>query len=134
MPTSRVCFSPKTQEKGCVFFPSKCKIKGVFLSRECKYYSTAILKMFGATHHFLAILFIKGYISAKFARKTAYFSPKNWKLCWHTRIQKLGKCPPPGPSPSFLPSVPVSLTLTLTPFLHPSVPTFLEQAMKAPDL
>ena len=89
------------QEKGCVFV-------------QRVYYSTTILKIFGATRQFSAILFKKGYISAKFARKTACFLPKNCnrkgvffqKIAtervqfrrprWHTRVQKLGKCPPPG--------------------------------------
>ena len=90
----------------------KCKRKGIHLSKKMEqkgcvfvqrvYYSTTILKIFDA----------RALISAKFARKTAYFSSKllQEKRClfpkncnrkgtvprWHTRVEKLGKCPP-GP-------------------------------------
>ncbi len=93
------------QEKGCVFV-------------QRVYYVTTILKIFGATRQFSAIFFRKGYMLAKCARRTACFLPKNCKRKgvffqkiamervqfrrprWHTRVQKLGKCPPPGRCPT----------------------------------
>ncbi len=114
----RVCqhlgcvFHQKRNRKG-MFFSSKCNRKGVFLSRKC-ITRRQFSKIFGAARHFSVIFSIKGYILAEFARKTAYFSPKKcnrkgvffknfatervWfrRPRWHTRVQKLGKCPPPG--------------------------------------
>ncbi len=121
MATSRVHFSPKTQQKGCVFSHQNARERVYILSKNAiervcfvqrVYYSTTILKIFGATSQFSAILFNKGHILAKFARKTACFVPKNCnrkgvffpkiarervqfrRPCWHTRVQKLGKCLP----------------------------------------
>ena len=58
-----------------MFFGRKCKRKGVFLSRGC-ITRPKFLKIF---RDFSAILFIIGYILARFARKTACFSPNNCK-------------------------------------------------------
>ncbi len=68
-------FHQKRKRKG-VFFSSKCKRKGVFLSRKC-ITRRQFSKMFRTKRHFSVILFIKGYILADFAKKTAYLSPKN---------------------------------------------------------
>ena len=51
------------QEKGCVFL-------------QRVYYSTTILKNFGALRQFSAILFKRGYILSRVARKPACFLPK----------------------------------------------------------
>ncbi len=123
MPTSRVRFSPKTQQKGCVFSHQNARERVYILSKnatervcfvERVYYSTTILKIFGATSQFSAALFKKGTFWPNLQGKQHVFYQKNCnrkgvffpkiatervkfrRPCWHTRIQKLGKSPPPG--------------------------------------
>ena len=88
--------------------------KGCVLNIECISWRQ-FLKFSALRPNFQQFCWKKEYTFAKFARKTACFLPKNcnrngvfspkiatervqfWRLCWHTRIQKLGKCsPPPG--------------------------------------
>ena len=86
MPTSRVRFSPKTKQKGCVFSHQNARERVSILSKNATervcfvdrvYYSTTILKIFGAMRQLSAIFFKKGYILAKFARKQHVFYQKN---------------------------------------------------------
>ena len=121
----RVCqhqgcdFDEKCKRKG-MFFRKNCKRKGVFLGREC-ITRRQFSKILGATCHFSAIIPRKGYISAKFVRKTACFPPKKCKRKgvffanfarervwvrrprWHTRVQKSGENPPRDPHSSPFP-------------------------------
>ncbi len=78
VPTSMVWFwrEKKMKEKGYVLW-MKMQEKGRVLEQRV-YYSTTILELF---RHYASFFneFITGYILAEFARKTAWFSPKDCK-------------------------------------------------------
>ncbi len=81
-------FSPKMQEKGGVFSHRTARERVYILGKNARercvfvqrvYYLTTFLKKFGAMRQFSAILFKRGYILARVARKTACFLPKKCK-------------------------------------------------------
>ncbi len=114
----RVCqhrgydFDKKCKRKG-MFFGQKCKRKGMFSGREWNT-RQQFSKIFGAMRHFSALWFRRGSFLAKSVKRIVCFHSKKCKRKgvffansarervwvrrprWHTRVQKLGKSPPPG--------------------------------------
>ena len=118
-------FSSKCKRKS-VHFKQKCKREGVFLCKEC-ITRRQILKFSALSTNFSNFVKKKRYIFCKFCKENSMFFYK--KKCkrkgvfypkiarervqfqkprWHTRVQKLGKCPPRALRPcSRRPDIPI---------------------------